>query len=342
MIAPLTWRALAEALRAPTEGWNAVLAGVSAPPPWYARLLSAVGTWFTALFLLGSAICAYFGVAEALGLDADKPLLLIPSGVLLLLAAAGMRRVRKAPLVVEPLAFAFGLIGSCFLTGYAIAELPSVAAPMVLAPCALLLAATLRDTFGRGVAVATTAVAVGWIAHQSFGEAAFAPVAALTAGGAILLGRAAIHRARFAEHESTLVAGGLAAVYGILALDLVKSTDGTPPLYTSLAAAAPIIAIGAPLARTRTLRGIAVAAPIVLAVLGAAGIAAGVLGVLLAIVRGSRPLLGFTLMFLVGFASWYYASLDLTLWAKAGTLAGSGIFLLALRALLLRAPQETV
>lgn len=72
----------------------------------------------------------------------------------------------------------------------------------------------------------------------------------------------------------------------------------------------------------------------------APAVTAGVLGLAIALRRGSLPWLGVAIAsMLIGFV-WYYGTLQWTLLAKSATLVGAGVLLLAARAVFMRMPRK--
>lgn len=73
-----------------------------------------------------------------------------------------------------------------------------------------------------------------------------------------------------------------------------------------------------------------------LGIVSSSGVLAGLLILFLGTWRHNKPLIIMGALCLIGFASHYYYSLRLELWAKALALVGSGVVLLGLRAVLIR------
>jgi hypothetical protein len=97
---------------------------------------------------------------------------------------------------------------------------------------------------------------------------------------------------------------------------------------------------GASPTRGRAFAAIIGAAALGFGALNSPGIVAGAAALVLAFDRRDNVLLGLATVFLIGFGSFYYYSLDLTLLEKSGVLVGSGVLLLAIRSRLVPRDAE--
>lgn len=329
---PLTWRRLAAELEVDPDSFREVVDRVEpAAPPALSRIMAAIGAWTASCFFLGS-------IASLVGLAFPEEQLFAPAGVILLLAAVALRRAFPSP--AQVFAEHVGLVlvatgGLLVSVGFgtsvfkhdetlAAAAIGAVATGMILA---------YPDAFTRAWLTIGTTVCF-WVGISEHSDVEL--TALLHAGFCLLLiaaSVASIHVARLAGFAGPVRVGATISLLGATLLVVADPGRDGSSVFGLTWLAAMVLAVGAAwVARTPALRIAAVVVPLLLALLGVPGILVGALATLLAVATRDRMLLSLAIAYTVGFVAWYYYDAHLSLWEKAGALAGAGVVLLGLRA----------
>lgn len=337
---PLTWRRLAEELAVDPNALEEVVGRVEpAAPPALSRIMAAIGAWTASCFFLGS-------ITTLVGLAFPEEQLFAPAGFALLVAAVALRRARPSPAQVFSehvglVLLATGLLLASFGFGTSIFKHSETLAAAAIGVLATGLILAYPDAFPR-TWLTLVATVCFWVGVSEHSEVEMTVL--LHAGFCLLLiaaSVASLHVARLAGFAGPVRVG---ATISMLGATLLVATDHGRDGSTTFGLtwlAAVVLAIGAAwVARTPALRAAAVVVPLLLGLLGVPGILVGAIAALLAVATRDRLLLTLAAAYTVGFVAWYYYDAHLSLWEKAGALAGAGVVLLALRAAVNRAYGE--
>lgn len=307
-------------------------------PPWFVRVMLGFAGWFGALFLLGFGGLVLSFLFESVAGS-------LSTGVVLCGGAAFLFRKSENDFLTQ-LGFAVSLAGqAAILIGFGQLfeeHLAATAVALALVQAALFF---LAPSFLHRVWTAWTGALALAVALGSWEAAAFVPPL-LTAAFAWIWLEELDHPRR----NEILRAGGygltLAAVVMIFFLEALSTTvmwtelgPQVPPIFgAALTAGILIVAVLRLLSRegvgagTGPGRAALVGAVILgLASLAAPGLAPAVLILVLGHANGNRLLTGLGILVLLGYLSYYYYSLEMTLLEKSALLAAVGVALLLAR-----------
>lgn len=323
-----------DALRAPTL-----------TTPGYVRVLVAVSAWLAALLLLAFLAMAHW-VTNASGA--------IVAGVVLLPAALLLRRTTHAEFAVQ-LALAVSLAAQALLIGgVGMLNHSIVAAAFAALLVQALLMALYPDKLQRLLAVLVAVAAVQvLLVEAKFPNGVHLLTVAVAAGAAyVWLNEARLAAGLSAPLYRPIGYGLVLALFGLLLPSLFLGV-ATPtglvyplPWISALGLTAVLVFLELQLLRRhadsladiRVLAVFGATALLVIPSLQAPGLLAALIVLLLGFRRGNRVLLGLAFAFFSFFLSAYYYHLPISLLHKSAVLAGGGLILLGLRALLARLP----
>jgi hypothetical protein len=328
-----------------------------APAPWYVRAMLGIAGWIAACFLIG-----FLGIALALGTHGASA-----SGVGAVCCAAALFLLRQfdGQDFVEQLALAISLAGQGLIASGLSEILHGGGASLYLAFAVVeaVLVVAIPDFLHRALAAAGAGGAVA----LAFGDMALPGIASPILCGALALVWLEPHV--WARRGALWRPIGYGAVLALLLTETFRlfgvghelfgwrhdeagwmALHG--PLVGRIAAAAILVLVALYLARregvergSRLFMAIAGGAVLIgLVTIGAPGLAAALLILLLGFAAGSRLLVGVGVVSLLGFVSHFYYDLDATLLAKSGLMALAALLLLAIHLALRRmpmAPRET-
>lgn len=320
--------------------------------PWYVRAMLGIAGWIGALFLLGFVGAAFAFVME----DASAALI---AGALCCAGAFALYRSLKGQDFGDQFALALSLAGQMLLI-YGLGDLLAAADPLFYFAIAAIeagLVLTIPNFLHRILAAAGAAIALALAVAQLSLYGLAAPL--LCAAFAWIW----LEPARWARGPlwrpigyGLVLALLLTETFRLLGVvhwfGLGSQAAGWMPLYGPLIgrglSAALLVTAAIVLSNReghgRTGRvGLAStggAALLGLVSLGAPGLASALLVLLLGFAAGSRLLMAFGTLGLLGFASHFYYSLHATLLAKSGLLALTGLCLLAAHLVLRRLPDR--
>lgn len=301
------------------------------PLPWYLQALLGAGAWVAA-----GCFIAFIVLAGLLRNEAA----MLPLGLILVAGAAALRRFSPHVFAAQ-FALALSVTGHGLIFGYVGEKSHS---PLAVAAAATVLAAALyavyRDPLHRFLSAgAAIALWVGWLLedrelHHGFHLAVLAETAAL----GLLFGRA-----RSVEALRPLGWAFALALPATLAAPLFPDLKFASPMWPSrIALTLGLLALVTHAAGRENLReepvALALAATVLLGLFTAPGILAALGLLVLGYARRKGLLVGLGAISMAVFIVMFYYDLDLDLGTKSAVMAGSGLLLLAARAVLLRRP----
>jgi hypothetical protein len=302
--------------------------------PWYVRVLVGAGAWLAACLI---------GVFLALTGIVDSEWSAIVTGVALLVASTALRKMASGDFAVQ-------LALAANLAGQGLTIFPIAADSMGKGALAALAVTSMEIAFFRDAVLRTVSTA-GWAAalavllweSRAPGTLDVLAIAAAVCGGLAWRAPPELDLHPIGEARLPVAYGLLGFTLALLALDPAAAMDGGsallvgPPATIGIGCAVALLALD--LVRRATGLG-ALSEPALLAAasvlvitgltLEAPGIIASLGAFVLAIERRSRVLFGLACLALIAFTGFFYYSLDITLLAKSGALAGAGATLLGL------------
>jgi uncharacterized membrane protein len=311
----------------------------AAEDPWYVRALTIVGAWISAGFILSFV----FGFVAL----TDTPLILAALGTVLLAAALLLQR-RVGSLYLNQLLFAVSIVGSICIAGgigASIDQAEAICFAVVGAEAVVL--ALYPEAARRLLATVSIVVAVCFLLVLYDLPNGLHGVAAVLGIGAAVLWMNETHyvAAGWGDIARPVANGCVLTLLSLLVLSV--ATGATEATYWWIdTVVLSVVLVGVEVAVLRTLD-VDIASPEALAVLGgtvvlgaltlpAPGITASLLVLTLGYSRGSRTLLGLAMTALPGYVFFFYYDLELTLLAKSGVLAASGLLLLGVWLVIVR------
>jgi hypothetical protein len=324
-----------------------------AQSPWYVRVMLGIAGWIGALFLLGFVGSAFFFIIS----DSGAALI---AGASSCAVALALYRLLHGKDFADQFALALSLAGQVLLMIGLADFLPPAEAPFYLAAAAIeaVLAIAIPNFLHRVLTAAGCAVALAfavgllslhglaspllcagitwiWLDPGRWGRSGrlwrpigYGLVLALLLVETFRLFGAGLWFGLGAEApgwmliHGPLVGRGLSAALLVAVAFILSWREGhSSTSRATLAAAAGALLLG-------------------LFSLGAPGLASALLVLLLGFAAGNRLLMAVGILALLGFASHFYYSLHMTLLAKSGLLAATGLCLLAAHLVIRRLPAE--
>ncbi len=307
--------------------------------PWAIRALVGFGAWLCAIILLVLAIL----------LDLANGSMGVFTGLVAIGVGVALRRTAGPGSVFRTqFALSVSVAGHALVIGFAAEQEGVVTGGFAAAALGGALLVAMPDPVHRFLSTLIGALGLAALAFEISGRSPWAVAAALTAVGgglwAVFRFETRIQASRWADLHLPL-GFGLAATLATLSLPWLADdfvTAGGAGVVLPLAVAIAAIAADHGLIRPRPesagrlVAAFALLAAAVVIARSTPGVAAAALAVLVAVHRGHPVLFGGAVFFFAGFLGAWYYQMELTLFAKAGALAGAGALVLLARLLLRR------